>query len=237
LIQYGTGLSPYYQQSRLLALKDLAKWSKVRASEGHKVRAKENTEAKMEMAGTTRNSIFANGKKEEREMKANWTKAMLTVAGLALACFWPATTHAQAEVSPDFYAIDNSAPIQQPQMTLAANTQQAPAEFQGNISLPYQVQCSGKKLAAGQYTVAVKTEGQQKTVVLHKDGNEVKLAVRQIAPASKADRSALLVQSAGEKRMLEAVYVASLNAILYLDHDWKLSLLDRIQAAERVPIS
>jgi hypothetical protein len=161
------------------------------------VKAKENTEAKMEMAGTTRNSIFA--KSGERAMKGMMTKAMLMFAGLALACFWPATTQAQAEVAPDFYAIDNSAPIPQPQLTLAANAQQA-AEFQGNISLPYQVQCSGKKLAAGQYTVAVKTEGRQKTVVLHKDGNEVKLAVRQITPASKSERSALLVQSAGETR-------------------------------------
>jgi hypothetical protein len=218
-------------------LKEFAKRRKVRASEGHKVRAKEKTEAKMEMAGTTRNSIFAKVKKEEREMKANWTKAMLTVAGLALACFWPATTHAQAEVSPDFYAIDNSAPIQQPQVALAANTQQAPAEFQGNISLPYQVQCRGKKLAAGQYTVAVKTDGAKKTVVLHKDGSEVMLAVKQITPVSRSDRSALLVQSAGATRMLEAVYVSSLNAILYLDHDWKLSLLDRMKTAERVPIS
>ena len=216
-------------------MKEFAKRGKVRSSEGHKVRAKENTEAKMEMAGTARNSIFA---KLEREMamKGMMTKAMLMLAGLALACFWPATTHVQAEVSPDIYAIDNAAPIPQPQMTLEANAQQA-AEFQGNISLPYHVQCSGKKLAVGQYTVAVKTEGAKKTVVLHKDGSDVKLAVRQIAPASKADRSALLVQSAGQTRMLEAVYVASMNAILYLDHDWKLSLLDRMQSAERLPIS
>jgi hypothetical protein len=198
------------------------------------VKEKENMEAKMEMAGTTRNSIFA--KSGERAMKGMMTKTMLMLAGLALACFWPATTHAQAEVSPDFYAVDNSAPILQPQMTLAANAQQA-ADFQGNISLPYQVQCSGKKLAAGQYTVAVKSEGQQKTMVLHKDGNEVKLAVWQIVPASKAERSALLVQTAGETRMLEAVYVASMNAILYVDRNWKMSLLDRMQSAERLPIS
>lgn len=170
-------------------------------------------------------------------MKGMMTKGMLMLAGLALACFWPATAHAQAEVAPDIYALDNAAPIAQPQATQAANAQQAGAEFQGNISLPYQVQCSGKKLAAGQYTLAVKTEGQQKTVVLHKEGSDVKLAVRQIAPAPKKERSALLVQSAGETRMLEAVYVASLNAILYVDRDWKLSLLDRMQAAERLPIS
>jgi hypothetical protein len=200
------------------------------------MKAKENLEAKMETAGTTRNSIFATSERE-KAMKGMSTKMMLTLAGLALACFWPASAHAQAEVAPDIYAIDNAAPIQQPQATLASNTQQAQGEFQGNISLPYQVQCSGKKLAAGQYTVAVKTEGAKKTVVLHKDGNEVKLAVRQIAPASKTGRSALLVQSAGQTRMLEAVYVASMNAILYLDHDWKTSLLDRMQAAERLPIS
>lgn len=191
----------------------------------------------METAGTTRNSIFAISGERKKAMKGMWTKGMWTVAGLAVACFCPATTHAQAEVAPDFYRMENTAPIAQPQATLAAQRQQAPAEFQGKISLPYQVQCSGKKLAAGQYTVAVKTEGAKKTVVLHKDGNEVKLAVRQIAPTSKADRSALLVRSAGETRMLEAIYVASMNAILYLDHDWKMSLLDRMQSAERLPIS
>ena len=169
-------------------------------------------------------------------MKGMWTKGMLTMAGLALACFWPATAHAQADVSPDSYPIENAVPITQPQATQLAQTQ-PPAEFQGNISLPYQVQCSGKKLAAGQYTVAVKTEGAKKTVVLHKDGNEVQLAVRHVAPTSKTGKSALLVQSAGETRMLKAVYLASMNAILYLDHDWKLSVLDRIQDAERLPIS
>jgi hypothetical protein len=194
-------------------------------------RAKE-TEAKMETAGTVRNSIFAKIE-GERAMKGTFMKGMLTLAGLALACFWPATTHAQAEVSPDVFAMDNAAPIGQP--VVAAQAQ--PAEFQGQISLPYQLQCNGKKLAAGQYMVSVKTEGANKTVVLHKDGNEVRLAVKLIEPASKTGKSALLVQSAGEKRMLEAVYVASMDAILYLDHDWKLSLLDRMQNAERLPIS
>jgi hypothetical protein len=201
------------------------------------VRAKENQAAKMETAGTARNSIFAKLGKREIAMRRTMTKAMLTMTGLALACFWPATTHAQAEVSPDIYAPDNAAPIPQPQIAVAANTQQAPAEFQGNISLPYQGQCSGKKLAAGQYTVAVKEDGAKKIVVLHKDGSDMNLAVRQISPVSKTGRSALLVQSAGQTRMLEAVYVASMNAILYVDHDWKISLLDRMQAAERLPIS
>ena len=170
-------------------------------------------------------------------MKGMWTKGMLTVAGLAVVCFWPATTQAQADVSPDFYPIENAAPIAQPQATLAAQTQQAPAEFQGKISLPFQVQCGEKKLAAGQYTVAVKTEGAKKTVVLHKDGNEVKLAVRQTAPASKTGKSALLVQSAGNKRMLQAVYVASMNAILYVGTDWTTNPLDGMQPAEPLPIS
>ena len=72
---------------------------------------------------------------------------------------------------------------------------------------------------------------------MHKNGNEVQLAVRHIAPASKTGKSALLVQSEGETRMLKAVYVTSMNAILYLDHDWKSSRLDRMQDAERLPIS
>lgn len=165
-------------------------------------------------------------------MKGMWTKGMLTVAGLAVICFWPSTTHAQAEVSPDNYPIENAAPIAQPQVAQAQ-----PTEFQGKISLPFQVQCGEKKLAAGQYTVAVKTEGAKKTVVLHKDGNEVKLAVRQIAPASKTGKSALLVQSAGNKRMLQAVYVASMNAILYVGNDWKSNPLDGMQPAEPLPIS
>jgi hypothetical protein len=40
-----------------------------------------------------------------------------------------------------------------------------------------------------------------------------------------------------ELHILEAVYVASMNVVLYLDQDWKMSLQDKMEGAERLPIS
>jgi hypothetical protein len=198
----------------------------------------EKKAAKMETAGTKRNSIFAGSEERMDFMKATMRNAMLAMAGLALGCVWPATAHAQAEVAPDFYEITNAVAIDSPAMlAMATETPKAPTEFQGNISLPYGVNCAGKKLAAGEYTLAVKTEGASKTVVLHKDGNDVSLPVQKIEAGSAMGSSALLVRRGTQARTLEAVYVQDMKAILYLNPAGKASLRGRMLAAERLPIS
>ena len=70
-------------------------------------------------------------------------KSSVFAAALGLACLLPATTHAQADVSPDIYeVVSTDTMVAEQQVQVAANTTK-PADFQGHFALPYEVRCKG----------------------------------------------------------------------------------------------
>jgi hypothetical protein len=165
-------------------------------------------------------------------MKKMMTGIAWMIAGLVLACFWPATTHAQAETTPEDYKSSNMAPI-----TPAPSMK---ADFQGNFSLPFQVQCGGHKLAPGQYTLAVKTVGESKMVTIQRDGSDIVLPVRRVSQASASGKSVVMVRHGPgpRTRTLEGLYVENLNMVLYLDESGHMNRLDKMFASvKRLPIS
>jgi hypothetical protein len=198
---------------------------------------------------------------EETTMKVTtFMKATVFIAALGLACLLPATAHAQAEISPDFYELMNTEtmavqpvlvattagqaetspdfyeltntetmPVQPAQ--LAATT--AKDDFHGMFSLPYDVKCSGKSLKSGKYLLSVKSDGRNRILTIHRQGELMNIRVREIPGNPVASRSALLVRKSGEGRILEAVYVQQLNALLYLDTNESVTL----GRMERLPIS
>jgi hypothetical protein len=144
-------------------------------------------------------------------------KASMLTAALALACLLPSTARAQAEVAPDIYDIAAPQTIAAAQPVDATAKTQTAADFDGKFSLPYQVNCSGTALAPGVYSLSVKSEGSNRVVTIHRDGEEVNLPVREVSQRPALSSSALLLRRAGPARTLEAVYVHKLNAVLYLD--------------------
>jgi hypothetical protein len=159
-------------------------------------------------------------------------KASMFTAALGLACLLPVTAHAQADVSPDFYPLSNTETIVA-QPAQVASTKPTKSDFEGKVSLPYDVKCSGKNLKSGQYSLSVKSEGKGRVVTIHRRGEEVSIRVREVPTNRAGSQSALLVRKSDEGRRLEAVYVEGLSAMLYLetgtmgDHD----------RMERLPIS
>jgi hypothetical protein len=93
-------------------------------------------------------------------------KFSLMIAPLMLTAFFPAAAHAQAETGAQEHETHNMAAI--------AHTP-AKTEFEGHVSLPYEVQCHGHKLAAGEYKLLVKTVGEDKMVTLQREGSDVVL--------------------------------------------------------------
>ena len=171
-------------------------------------------------------------RREEIPVKQTMTKTMWIVVGLAIACFWPATTHAQAEVAPDNYKAENMMP--------ATPAPPVKADFEGKFSLPFQVQCSRNKLAAGQYTLAVRTEGTGKIVTIHREGSDIVLTARIVTKPSDSGESALLVRHGPgpRTRTIEGLYLGNLNMMLYLDESGNANPLDKMFASvQRVPIS
>jgi hypothetical protein len=162
-------------------------------------------------------------------MKMKMTKITLLIAGLVLANFWPATTRAQAEVSPDNYKRVPVTPVPPVQPS-----------FQGNFSLSYPVGCSGNRLDPGKYTLSLITEGMSKTLTIHREGGDVVLTVLSVSQIPASGQNALLVRHGpGPKsHTIEGVYLENIKAVFYLDHSGKVKPLDKMFAGvQRVPIT
>src|ERR1700679_3265450 len=121
---------------------------------------------------------------------------------------------------PDSYAFsaEETAAVQPLQSAGAAI---AKADFEGRVSLPYDVKCEGKNLKAGQYFVSVKSEGENRVVTLHGSGQNVNVRVHEVPANRAASQSVLMVRKAGDGRSVEALYVKALTTTLYLDSSLK----------------
>jgi hypothetical protein len=162
-----------------------------------------------------------------------FVKGSLLTAALGLACLLPATTHAQAEVAPDYYELAGTELSGAGQPTLAASVSTKSVDFQGRFALPYEVRCKGQNLKSGQYSLSVKSEGTSRVVTIARDGQAMNIRAQELTGNPAASRSALLVRKSHSGRLLEAVYVRQLNVLLYLDS----SAAPASGRMERLPIS
>jgi hypothetical protein len=172
--------------------------------------------------------------RKEIEMKITTVvKGSIFAAALGVACLLPATTHAQADVSPDVYEVVNTETIvAEQQLQVAANTAK-PADFQGRFALPYEVHCKGKSLKSGQYALSVKSEGTGRVVTITRNGETMKIRAQELVGNPAASHSTVLVRKSHEGRLLEAVYVRQLNVLLFLD----TNAAAQSGLTERLPIS
>jgi hypothetical protein len=168
-------------------------------------------------------NIIAN-----RIAKITWT-----IPALMLAALFPLITHAQAETGAQDHETHNMAAIEHTP---------AKTEFEGHVSLPYQVQCHGHKLAAGEYKLLVKTVGEDKMVTLQREGSDVVLRSRPVPPTSVSDHgpSAMMLRHGPGPgaHTLEGVYIENLKLVLFLDETGHANPIDKVFASvKRIPIT
>jgi hypothetical protein len=172
--------------------------------------------------------------KKERAMKMTTiVKTSVFAATLGLACLLPATAHAQAEVSPDYYELANTETIVATQQAQVASNTAKPADFQGRFALPYEVRCKGKSLKSGQYSLTVKSEGTGRVVTIARNGETMNIRAQELTGNPAVSSSTVLVRKSHEGRLLEAIYVRQLNVLLYLD----TNATAHAGQMERLPIS
>jgi hypothetical protein len=171
--------------------------------------------------------------KEETTMKImTVVKTSAIAATLGLACLLPATAHAQADVMPDSFAFSAAETVSaQPVQPVLAK--EVKADFEGKVSLPYDVKCGGKNLRAGQYLLSVTSEGTTRVVTIRGKGENVNIYVREVPENRGTNHSALLVRKSSGGRRLEALYLQALNATLYVK---TVSSASQV-GMERLPIS
>ena len=158
--------------------------------------------------------------------------SMITLALGAVAFLLPTTARAQSDMAPDEFAFSA------PETTAAQPAQAVTAklintDFQGKVSLPYDVKCGNKNLKAGEYVLSVKSEGTSRVVTINGGGQNMNMQAREVAANQAGSTSALLVRKSSEGRKLAAVYVEGMNATLYLE----ASTNGGHARMERLPIS
>ena len=145
-------------------------------------------------------------------------KASIFAATLGFISMLAPAARAQADAMPN----PDEFPFEAPQATAAQPVQLAAAkvanaDFEGKVSLPFNVKCGAKNLKPGHYLLSVKSQGTSQVVTLHGAGQNMTMRVQEVSAHRGTGQSALLVRNSGEGRRLEAVYVAGLDATLYLN--------------------
>jgi hypothetical protein len=165
-------------------------------------------------------------------------RAPLVVAWLSLACTFPARCQAQSEASPDVYDVASQEPEPAPAAkATAARHPRGKSDFGGQFVLPYEVQCAGRKLAAGRYSLAVDGHGRTPTVSLTRAGETLLIPAKAVFPSSRRGGSAVVVWRAGSERKIEAVYVDKLRLVFYLDSERFFEMTGSNPDIDRLPIS
>lgn len=168
-----------------------------------------------------RNDINPNSKipaKKEKTMKmTTLVKASMFAATLGFVSMLAPAARAQADAMPN----PDEFPFEAPQVTAAQPVQTAAVklvdgDFEGKVSLPFNVHCGARNLKPGQYLLSVKSQGTSRVVTLHGAGQNMTMRVHEVSAHRGTSQSALLVRKSSAGRRLEAVYVAGLNATLYL---------------------
>jgi hypothetical protein len=168
-----------------------------------------------------RNDINPNSKiraKKEKAMKmTTLVKASMFAATLGFVSMLAPAARAQADAMPN----PDEFPFEAPQVTAAQPVQTAAVklvdgDFEGKVSLPFNVHCGARNLKPGQYLLSVKSQGTSRVVTLHGAGQNMTMRVHEVSAHRGDSQSALLVRKSSAGRRLEAVYVAGLNATLYL---------------------
>jgi hypothetical protein len=170
-------------------------------------------------------------------MKAiNMVRASTVLVGLGLTAFLAAPCRAQQEVAPDIY---EAGPVQpaQLQQALARQHKAQAQEFRGNFTLLHQVQCAGKVLAPGNYSLSLDSKGSNRRITLRGKSAVMKIRPRAVAEHAAVDQSTLLLRRTGELRRLNAIYLEQLGLVLYLEPDVTQDMARNPEGAERVPIS
>jgi len=146
-------------------------------------------------------------------------KASIFAATLGFVSLLAPAARAQADAMPNADEFPFEAPqattVAQPAHLAAAKL--VNADFEGKVSLPFDVQCGATNLKAGQYSLSVKSQGASRVVTLHGSGQSMTMRVHQVSANRAATQNALLLHKSSQGRRLEAVYVEELNATLYLN--------------------
>jgi hypothetical protein len=121
------------------------------------------------------------------------------LAGLSgLIAIGAPSARAQSEVDPDHFESPNVESFERAKINTSRGAMAI--RYDGKFTLPYTVQCSGKSLPPGRYSVSLHSDGKVGHATLKQRGRAIGIPVVVQKQAHKYDINALIVELNGKTR-------------------------------------
>lgn len=121
------------------------------------------------------------------------------------------SARAQSEIDPDHFESPNVEPLEK--VKSKANSEAMTIRYEGKFSLPYEVQCNGKRLPPGRYSVSIRSDGEVGQATLNQKDKTIGILGVVQKQAHKRGSDTLIVELQGKVRRLSAIQVAELDLI------------------------
>jgi hypothetical protein len=145
-------------------------------------------------------------------VKTAWITRLLVVLTGSVAFATP-RAYAQSEVDPDHFSSPNTESFPQSKTKAGVAAETPKVRFSGKFTLPYAVQCAGKKLPPGTYSVSLHSDGKFGRARLNQKSQTIEIAGVVRVPADSRERNALFVECIGKTHRLALIHVAELDVV------------------------
>ena len=153
---------------------------------------------------------------------------------LGLVVFGVLPARAQSEVDPGHFDSPTTKPFEKGKSDASAEA--ASIQYNATFTLPYPVQCNGKNLAPGKYSLSFRSDGKQGKATL----NQKEQAIELVGVVNKQSQNhrgtAVIVEVSEKSRRLSAIQMAQVD--LLLDPEWqaKNSSQSKPKRVDRLPL-
>jgi len=142
---------------------------------------------------------------------------------------------AQFEIDPDHFEAPNMEPFGKVKTDTSSNV--GTIRYDGTFRLAHTVQCSGKSLHPGRYSVSLRYDGKVARATLNRGGRTIGIGGVVHRQAHRRGNDALLVELQGTTRRLSAIQIAKLDFVLDPEPQTKNSTHSEPGWLERLPLT
>jgi len=159
---------------------------------------------------------------------------LVTLAALSgLIALGAPPARAQFEIDPDHFEGPNTEPFGK---VKADSGGVGTIRYDGNFRLAHTVECNGKSLRPGRYSVSLRYDGKVGRATLNRDGRTIGIG-GVVQRQAHQGNDALIVELQGTTRRLSAIQVAKLDFVLDPEPQIRNSTNTEPGRIERLPVT
>jgi hypothetical protein len=153
---------------------------------------------------------------------------------LGLVVFGVLPARAQSEVDPDHFDSSTTKPFDKRQGD--ADPKVTPVQYNATFTLPYFVQCNGKSLPPGKYSLSLRHDGKQGKGTLHQKEQAIEIVGIVNRQTENHRNAAVIVEVSEKSRRLSAIQLTQVDLVLDSELQAKDSLESKPKQVDRLPL-